>query len=147
MIQLAARLQLGQSHRFPKKQDYGAERSMAEQFINRLIASGKNLLVLCHEAEIWDDSPEATAPKGYEPLLRGQSKAIVTAKFNEIYRLERKVVGPERFVVLRTKPTGETKIGSRLGIADETPWNWPAISAELTRIAKVRAETVIGGPK
>lgn len=120
---------------YPKMQDYGAERSMAEQFIYRVLGSGKNVLLLCHE---YEESNDAGQVLGYRPLLRGGSKEAVGAHFTEIYRLTAQPVGMEVHRKLTTKRIGQTQVGSRLGVPDGTEWSWEAIQAALTTNAKLR---------
>jgi hypothetical protein len=113
----------------PKKQDYGAERSMAEQFIDMVLASGKHVLLLAHEREQWDDNTDKIT--GYVPLMRGQSTEVVPSKFSEVWNLRTRPDGNNVKRYLQTKPDALRACGSRLGLPDETPFEWQAIKAAL----------------
>jgi len=39
----------------PKIQDYGAERSLVEQFVDMVMSTTKNVVLICHEYEQTDD--------------------------------------------------------------------------------------------
>ena len=127
----------------PKLQDYGSERSMVEQFITMVKASGKHVLFLCHEKEIRDKEGNVTK---IVPLLTGQSVDVINAMFDDVWRLERKfsVVGGKRVMntvlcIASPKALGDGGFmaGSRLGVPDGTAWEWDAISKAL---AALRAE-------
>lgn len=105
----------------PKQQDFGAERSMTEQFIDMLLASGKNVIVLCHEFEKQDLKGNTTSR---EPLFTGKSRETIPAKFNEIYRCTSRKYGTDVISELTTKTDGINKVGSRIGVPDGTKWEW-----------------------
>lgn len=129
----------------PKIQDYGAERSLVEQFIDMVVSTDKHVVCICHEKEQMDKEGNLI---GIVPLLTGKSAEAVPLKFSEVYNIRRKAA-PE---IVNGKPTGRVsytpvcqtaadglrKVGSRNGVADSTPWNYIAILAELTRIHKER---------
>lgn len=127
----------------PKIQDMGAERSMMEQFIRLILATPKNVLVLAHEME---ESDATGGNKWYRPMLRGQSKEIVPLYFDEMYRVRTELFGTDLVRTLTTR-TGTVVDGaqiqckSRLGIPNGTRWSWPAIRAELDKVAKLRSQT------
>lgn len=123
----------------PKVQDYGAERSMVEQFIEMVRDADKHVVVLCHEQEKLDDAGNLTS---MIPMLTGKSAQIVPLKFDEVWflRIKREGTGFKRY--LQTNADGVRKCGSRLGIPDGTPWEWGAISAELD---KIRAKQAVVG--
>lgn len=109
----------------PKIQDYGAERSMTEQFVKMLVESGKHVVVLCHEAVEMNDNGAVT---GIGPLLTGKSKQDIPIMFDEVYRLEARPVGQKIMRVLQTEPVGGIRVGSRLGVPDGTLWDYKVLS-------------------
>jgi hypothetical protein len=113
----------------PKIQDYGAERSIAEQFIDMVLGSGKNVLLLAHEREVWNDKTDTVS--GYVPLMRGQSSEIVSSKFSEVWNLRTKPSGNDVVRYLQTEPDALRACGSRLGLPNETPFEWEKIKAAL----------------
>ena len=122
----------------PKMQDYGAQRSMMEQFISRLKESNKMLIFICHEYEEKDDSGNTTAIR---PLLTGGSREAIPAMFNETYAISLEGVGQNQQAVCTTEKSGFYESKSRLGIPSRTPWNWPALEAALSkRRAEVQAQ-------
>ena len=113
----------------PKRQDYGAERSMTESFIRMLKDSGKNVVVICHEREITNDSGSVTA---VVPLLTGKSQQDVPIMFDEVYRLTVKPSGTGMARVLQTQPSGAVKVGSRLGVPTDTAWDYDTLHKIIT---------------
>jgi len=122
----------------PRIQDYGSERSLVEQFIDMVKASGKNLILLCHEKEVSSDAGYIT---GIVPLLTGRSSEVVPLKFDEVYNLRIKKEGNEIKRYIQTQPDGLRKVGSRYGIPDGTTWEWNTIESELTRIKNTQTTT------
>lgn len=112
----------------PKMQDYGAERSMVEQFVEMVLSSQKNVVLLCHEKEVTKDDGTLEA---IVPLLTGQSVQRIPVKFDEVYRLRTRPDGPKVKRSLQTQPDALTKVGSRLGVPDGTEWSWSALTAAL----------------
>lgn len=119
----------------PKMQDYGAERSMVEQFVDMVKGSGKNVLFLCHEKEITDDDGNV---RSVVPLLTGKSVESIPLKFDEVWNLQVRKKGPVTERVLVTTQTPILKVGSRLGIPDGTPFEYSAINKVLTSITEER---------
>ena len=117
----------------PKMQDFGAERSMVEQFIDMVLGTDKNVLLLCHERESYNQ--DGTIDE-IVPLLTGQSKEIVPNKFSEVWRVVAKKEGPKTTRVIRTQPHGGAYCGTRLGVPDETPFEYAAIINSLKRGTK-----------
>lgn len=115
----------------PKLQDFGAERSLVEQFIEMVLGSGKHVLLLCHEKEEWEGQGENSHVSGYVPLFVGQSVETIPLKFDEVYNLQAKVSGPNLKRILKTTPDGLRQCGSRLGLPDGTEFEWPKIKAAL----------------
>lgn len=112
----------------PKQQDFGAERSLTEQFIRLLLTSGKNVVVLCHEREQTDDAGRVTE---IVPLLTGQSVERVPLMFSNVCRLVGQKEGPNYKRFLETQKSSIAQVGSRLEIPDKTEWNWPAIDKAI----------------
>jgi len=122
----------------PKMQDFGAERSMVEQFVDMIKDSGKHVVLCCHEKVMTDDEGITSA---YVPLLTGQSAERIPLKFDEVYHLIVKKNGAAWERKLATQATALRRCGSRLGIPDGTAWEWDAIQAELTKIRSAQAMT------
>lgn len=115
----------------PRIQDYGSERSLVEQFIDMVLGSGKNVIVLCHEKEIMTESGAIT---GIVPLLTGKSSEVVPMKFDEVYNLRTKKEGNSIKRYLQTEPDGIRRVGSRYGVPNGSEWNWQTIQTTLTQI-------------
>lgn len=120
----------------PKQQDWGAERSMLEQFIQMILDTDKNFLFLCHEKTLQTDEGVVT---GVVPLLTGKSVEAVSIKFNEVWNVQRVKKGTDWNVVLKTQQTSVLKVGSRLGIPEDTPFEYTAIKGVLDSLKGQRA--------
>ena len=116
----------------PKIQDYGAERSLVEQFVTMVLGSGKHVVFICHEKEKTDDAGNTIA---IEPLLTGKGTEAVSLLFDEVYRL-RMSAGKR---LLQTEQDAIVKAGSRYGIANGTEWNWDALSKEFERVRLLKS--------
>lgn len=116
-----------------KMQDYGAERSMTEQFISMLLDSGKHVVVLAHEKEVTRDDGVIEA---IIPIFTGQSSERIPLKFNEVYRLRTRKAGSEMKRLLQTQPDGIAQVGSRLGVPNDCEWSWDAIQLSLANKEK-----------
>lgn len=115
----------------PKLQDYGAERSLIEQFVAMVLGSGKHVVLLCHEKELY----EGDVVVGRVPLLTGKGVEAICALFDEVYNLQTVRKGPDLFHQVTTEAVGKNMAKSRLGIPSGTEWNWPAIKTELDKIS------------
>lgn len=124
----------------PKIQDYGAERSLVEQFIDMVMGSGKNIIVLCHEKEITDDNGNITS---IVPLLTGKSAERIPLKFDEVYNLRAVRKGPEVVRSLQTAADGLRKVGTRYGIPDGSSWDWDTIKGTLDAIKVAQRAQVV----
>lgn len=113
---------------FPKIQDYGAERSMVEQFIQMLLDADKNFVFICHEKEFVNESGNVTE---IVPLLTGQSVEAICLKFDEVWNLQTQKVGPNLVRSLQTTPDGIRRVGSRYGLPNGTPWDYQSIVTAL----------------
>lgn len=125
-----------------KQQDYGSERSLVEQFVGRVMTADKHVIFLCHEKELSDETGNV---KGVVPLLTGKGVESVCLMFDEIWHVEikgvsvqkkdasGKIVGAEVIQqrILRTHETAGYKCGTRLGIPNETPWDWQSIQTAI----------------
>lgn len=120
----------GMLHR--KIQDMGAERSMTEQFINMVRSTDKHVLVLCHQREIWEGDGDDQKLVALAPLFTGQSVELVPAEFNEVWWVNTQPKGPDILRLLQTVPGQKRVAGSRLGIPNETPFEYDAIMKVLT---------------
>lgn len=115
----------------PKLQDYGAERSLIEQFVAMVLGSGKHVVLLCHEKELY----EGDSVVGRVPLLTGKGVEAICAQFDEVYNLQPVRRGQDIVRSLVTEQVGRNMAKSRLGIPTGTEWNWPAIKAKLDQIS------------
>lgn len=119
----------GMVHR--KIQDMGAERSMTEQFINMVRATDKHVLLLCHEREMWEGEGDNAKLIAITPLFTGQSTELIPGEFNEVWWVTAQPKGPEIVRQLQTVPGQKRIAGSRLGVPNETPFEWEAIKKAL----------------
>lgn len=125
----------------PKQQDFGAERSLLEQFIRMIYDSGKHVVLICHEKEHTNDSGGIIERV---PLLTGQSVERVCLLFNEVYRLINSRQGTDFKRYVQTQPDGITKCGSRMGVPDGTAWDWDAINRAVREQAAKDSPTYTG---
>lgn len=109
---------------FPKIQDYGAERSLVDQFVQMLLDSGKNVVFICHEKEVTNDDGGVTA---ITPLLTGKGVDEISLKFDEVWNLRLRKSGTDKVRELLTEPDGIRYCGSRMGVPTGTPWEYDAI--------------------
>lgn len=115
----------------PKQQDFGSERSMVEQFILMVKDTPKHVVFLCHEKELFDADGDLRA---VVPLLTGKGVEAICAMFDEVWNIRTRPKGPERFVYAQTVSDGFRKCGSRLGIPNETAWNYESITQALNTL-------------
>lgn len=118
----------------PRLQDFGAERSLLEQFIDMLLDTDKHVVVLAHEKELYEGEGEASKMVGIGPLFTGQSVEKVPIKFSEVYNLRTRKEGSNFVRYLQTSPDGIRACGSRRGIPDGTLWNYEALTTALKTI-------------
>lgn len=113
----------------PKMQDYGAERSMVEQFVDMMRDAGKHLVFICHEKQIYDSADRLVE---IGPLLTGQSVERVPLRFDEVWHLRGRPEGEKGYIrYLQTHADGLRKCGTRTGVPDNTAWNYEAILASI----------------
>lgn len=110
------------------QQDFGAERSLVEQFVRAVRSTQKHFVFICHEHEATNDAGVVTAIR---PLLTGKSRTDVPLLFDEVYNLQAKLVGQgmKRFLVTHTNGIRMAK--TRYGVPDETPWDWESIKRAI----------------
>ena len=116
----------------PKMQDFGAERSLVEQFISALLTSGKHVLVLAHERE-WTEQDGTVSE--ITPMFTGQSVEVIPLMFSNVMRLMGRPQGDKFIRYLESKKHSKAQVGSRLEIPDGTEWNWQAIQASLKTVS------------
>lgn len=112
----------------PKKQDFGAERSLVEQFVRMVKDAGKHFVFICHEKEIYDKEGNL---KDVVPLLTGKSVEEVPLMFDEVYNLQVRRKGIDWVRQLLTHSDGTRMAKTRYGISDFTSWSWDALQAAL----------------
>ena len=115
----------------PKLQDYGAERSMVEQFVTMVLSAQKHVIFICHERQVVDD---AGALVEVTPLLTGKSVASVGLMFDEVWNIRRQRKGTDWLYVVQTEYDGIRTCGSRTGIPNGCQWNWPAVNSAIEEI-------------
>ena len=115
----------------PKLQDFGAERSMLEQFIDMLLDSDKHVVLLSHEREQWEGEPPNEKIVAITPMFTGQSAERIPLKFEEVWNLRVMKEGTGWRRYLQTEADGLRKCGSRLGLPDKTPFEFEVISKAL----------------
>lgn len=114
---------------FPKVQDYGAERSMLEQFVRMVRDSGKHVLFLCHSKDVTNDGGMRTA---VDPILTGQSPEVVSGMFDNVWFLRVHKSGTEVKRTLVTHTDGIIKAKSRDSLPDGTEYDYDAIMKAIT---------------
>jgi AAA domain-containing protein len=124
----------------PVIQDYGAERSLVEQFVDMVLSVGKHFVFICHEKELKDKEGNLLA---IAPLLTGQSVEAIPLRFDEVYNIqlmkgvthfnkETHVVTQDWMRVCKTSPDGLVRAGSRNGVPDGIEWNYESVLKALT---------------
>jgi hypothetical protein len=96
-----------------KKQDFGAERSLVEQFVRMVKESDKHIVLLMHEKEIYTQEGMLLE---IAPLLVGQSVSVIRAMFDNIWSLRVVGAGSTTKRVLVTEPDGIRLAKSRIGM-------------------------------
>ena len=113
-----------------KQQDFGAERSMTEQFVAMLLDTDKNVIVLAHEKTNFND--DGSAVIDIVPLFTGQSTERIPLKFDEVYNLRAIKEGINVTRKLTTQADGIRLVGTRaLNIPNGTAWDYKAIQAAV----------------
>ena len=123
----------------PKIQDYGAERSLVEQFVDMVLSSEKHVVFICHEKEVRNKEGDLI---GLVPNLVGQSAEAVPLRFDEVYNIQAnkgelkydKATSKTEQMwdrVCITQPDGLRKVGSRHSIPDKTPWEYEWIAKAI----------------
>jgi AAA domain-containing protein len=125
----------------PVIQDYGAERSLVEQFVDMVLSSSKHAVFICHEKEIRDKQGNLIA---IAPMLTGQSAESVPLRIDEVYNIQATkgethynkdthIVTQDWMRVCQVTPDGLRRVGSRNGVSDGIPWNYASVLAALTQ--------------
>lgn len=125
----------------PKVQDYGAERSLVEQFVDMVLSTDKHVVMICHEKEQYDKSNTLIA---LTPRLTGQSAEIIPLRFDEVYHIQAVKAGADYDKVTNTttlrwkracttQQDGFRQVKTRNGVPDGTEWNYDAVLAALTK--------------
>lgn len=127
----------------PKIQDYGAERSLVEQFIDMVKNSGKNVVFICHEKIIEEGEGADRHPVEIIPLLTGKSAQSVPLKFDEVYnlRIQPQGTGIKRY--LQTQPDNLRRCGTRYGMPNGLEWDYETLKKEIDKIHAEQQKQVI----
>lgn len=119
---------------YPKQQDYGAERSMVEQFIRMVKDSGKNVVFVCHEKVETDADGNTIARM---PRLTGGSVAAISAMFDEVWAIKVTGSGTQQKRSVITAPEMLYMAKSRTGIpSNQMTFDWPSVKAAIDTIRK-----------
>lgn len=113
---------------YPKMQDYGAERSLVEQFVDMLKDTDKHVLFLCHEKPQTDDDGNV---KAIVPLLTGGSTEAVPLRFEDVWYVDIVRQGMTFQRKLITEMDGIHQCKSRLGIPSGVEWDYQTIRKAL----------------
>lgn len=130
----------------PKIQDYGAERSLVEQFVDMVLSTDKHVVMVCHEKEQRDKAGDLVA---IVPRLTGQSDEAVPLRFDEVYNIQSHKAGADydkgsNTTIIKwnrvcvTQPDGLRKVKSRNGVPDNTLWDYTSVLAALTKSCEER---------
>lgn len=131
----------------PKKQDYGAERSMIEQFVQMILDTDKHVVFICHDRQLGYEEKGTFVVTDVVPLLTGQSAQRIPLKFNEVWYLRIKKDGPVTKRVLQTHADAKLRCGTFLGIPDGTEWEWEAIQKAIKAAGGVAAAPALATTK
>ncbi len=123
----------------PKIQDYGAERSLVEQFVDMVLSTNKNVVLICHEYEQTDDEGNVI---GVQPLLTGKSRQAVPLRFSEVYWLRKVRQGLSWITKCTTHADGLHLVGSRTGVADEIQWTYADVRQGLVNAYDERVKQI-----
>jgi hypothetical protein len=103
-----------------EQQHWTPFKMLMTQCLMMLRASGKYIVVNCHEAT---DKDEITGAMTYKPMISGQLKDIITGMFTDNWHAETKQSFLEGKVVteyfVRTQPTARIALGNSLGLPIE----------------------------
>lgn len=116
---------------FPRQADWGSERSLTEQFIQMVLDTDKNVVLLCHDKEVEGDVEGMTQ---VVPLLTGRGVAAVARRFDEVWYLKAERRGNTRVHYLITEPGGRYMAGSRYGVPTGTPWTYEDVTKALETV-------------
>ena len=128
----------------PKIQDYGAERSLVEQFIDMVASTDKNFVLICHEYEATDEKGNVV---GVLPLLTGKSRQAVPLKFSELYWLRMARRGEDWVTLCLTESDGIHLAGSRTGVTGEIEWTYDAVLDAMTKAYDERVKLIAAAEK
>jgi len=123
----------------PKIQDYGAERSLVEQFIDMVLSTDKNVVLICHEYEQTDDEGNVI---GVQPLLTGKSRQAVPLRFSEVYWLRKIRQGLNWVTKCVTHADGLHLVGSRTGVVNDVQWTYADVRQGLTDAYEERVKQI-----
>jgi len=134
----------------PKVQDYGAERSLVEQFVDMVLSTDKHVVMVCHEKEQRDKAGDLVA---IVPRLTGQSDESVPLRFDEVYNIQSNKAGADYDKATNTstlkwnricisQPDGLRKVKTRNGVPDGTLWDYQSVLKALTRSYEERLRLI-----
>lgn len=130
--------------------DWGAERSIVEQFIRMVKESGKNVIVNVHIKEI---TGEGGIVIQRVPLFTGQSTKVIPSMFKDVWLYKNQGVGQTFKRILTSTPDGIDIIRSELGIGTIENPTYDLILARIKslqdEVAKQipRETTSLGAPQ
>ena len=128
-----------------EQSDWGAERSLVEQFCRMILESGKNVIINVHEKEIVKDGVTRTVP-----LFTGDSKVVIPAMVPDVWHLRDGVQNGKPCLKLVASPTGTYQIRSELGLDEVYDPDYDKIVArirELQRQANAAGGIPVAAPQ
>lgn len=90
-------------------------RNNMANFIYAARASGKLIVMTCHEQIVTDDNG---ANLGYRPLISGQLRENLAGFFSDVWRCETQLIGNNAKYLIRFSPKNLMQIGNSLGIKE-----------------------------
>lgn len=109
-----------------EQSDWGAERSLVEQFCRMVLDSGKHVLINVHEKEIEKAGVIQTVP-----LFTGDSKVVIPSMVGDIWHLRDGVVNNRAVIKLVANPIGTYQIRSELGLDEVYEPDYDKIVARI----------------
>lgn len=114
-----------------EQSDWGAERSLVEQFCRMVLDSGKNVLINVHEKEIEKGGVTQTVP-----LFTGDSKVVIPSMVPDVWHLRDGVLDNKPCVKLVASAIGSYQIRSELGIDEILDPTYDKIVARIRELQR-----------
>ncbi len=125
-------------------QDRGALNMLFKKFLTLCFATGKNVVLICHEYENVDKKGNTL---GYMPALSGQLRADVPKDFDEVWYTNVKGTKSQPKGIFQTSPDPLRKCRSRLGCLDpDEPAHFADIIKKVAEFYEVDPDTIWRSP-